>query len=30
MLSNIARWGDNVLLASTGLLTVVVFYNFVT
>jgi hypothetical protein len=29
MLSNIARWGHNVLLASTGLLTVVVFYYLV-
>jgi hypothetical protein len=29
MLSNVARWGHNVLLAGTGLLTVIVFYYLV-
>jgi hypothetical protein len=29
MLSNIARWGHNVLLASSGLLTVVTFFYLV-
>jgi hypothetical protein len=29
MLGNVARWGHNVLLVGTGLLTIVVFYYLI-